>query len=175
MVALYRSGRRGDALLAFQDVSAILREELGLDPGDRLRAAHQLVLSAAAPAAKDRWVVWQRPADVSDFVGRQRLIRRIGELVASGARIVTLSGPPGIGKTALAVHAAHELATRFPDGQLFLDLRGYSAGGAVDARGCAGQVPAGAWHPAGLDLNRGRRAKQLVPVHGGRPANPCRA
>jgi transcriptional regulator with XRE-family HTH domain/tetratricopeptide (TPR) repeat protein len=67
----------------------------------------------------------QLPADLADFVGRDREIAVLREVLdGSGPRLAAISGPPGIGKTALAVHAAHLLADRFPDGQLYAALRG---------------------------------------------------
>ncbi|GAA1338741.1 AfsR/SARP family transcriptional regulator [Saccharothrix algeriensis] len=138
MVALCRSGRQADALGAYRRVSGLLADELGIDPGDELRRVHQQVLSGApapavgspAPARRDRVVPSQLPADIGDFVGREQAVELIEALLrtAQGVPVVTLAGPPGVGKTALAVHAAHRMRQHFPDGQLYVNLRGYAQG-----------------------------------------------
>ena len=69
----------------------------------------------------------QAPADVASFVGRERELAVIEADCESGAEILMIDGMPGIGKTALAVHAAHRLTPRFPDGVLFADLHGYTS------------------------------------------------
>ena len=138
MLALYRSGRQGDALAAYQRVRDQLADELGIDPGDELRRVHRQVLAGspeldlaktAAPLAKrDRVVPAQLPADIGDFVGRAQAVVLVEALLrtAQGVPVVTLAGPPGVGKTALAVHAAHKMRSSFPDGQLYVNLRGYA-------------------------------------------------
>jgi NB-ARC domain len=69
------------------------------------------------------------PRDVPDFTGREDELARLAELAAGGRVVATaISGIAGVGKTALAVHAAHQLLPRFPDGQLYADLRGYTEG-----------------------------------------------
>jgi DNA-binding SARP family transcriptional activator/tetratricopeptide (TPR) repeat protein len=149
MIALYRADRQADALTAYRKVSTILREELGIDPGKGLRELHQQILGSgdgkrlpqqAAPQSRKAkppiaatWTSpFQLPAGVRDFVGREYLVNRIRELTVGRAQdehavpIVVLSGPPGAGKSALAVHAAHQLRRDFPDGALWVNLRGYS-------------------------------------------------
>ncbi|GGV25586.1 hypothetical protein GCM10010277_06640 [Streptomyces longisporoflavus] len=78
---------------------------------------------AGAPAPLPR----QLPADIPELPGRQgelETLDRIGPAPRGGPLMVALDGPGGVGKSALAVHAAHRLAERFPDGQLYADLRG---------------------------------------------------
>lgn len=145
MLALYRSSRQAEALEVFRQVDRMLDEQLGIDPSEDLRAMHQSILVGdprlAAPQVEpepvgepaDTAVPAQLPGDLVDFVGRTALVDRITRLLAPGdlgtaVPIVTLSGGPGIGKTALAVHVAHRLRARFPDGQLYVDLRGYGLG-----------------------------------------------
>ncbi|NKZ04726.1 ATP-binding protein [Actinomadura latina] len=85
----------------------------------------------------------QLPLDVPGFTGRRDVLDRLDALVAGegpAPAIITLTGMPGIGKTALAVHWAHLVADHFPDGQLFLDLRGYSKRGPISPREALGQA-----------------------------------
>ncbi|GAA3891148.1 BTAD domain-containing putative transcriptional regulator [Saccharothrix violaceirubra] len=137
MIALYRSGRQADALGAYRRVSGLLADQLGIDPGDELRRVHQQVLDGASALdlggsgtaeRRDRVVPSQLPADIGDFVGREQAVALIEALLrtAQGVPVVTLAGPPGVGKTALAVHAAHKMRQYFPDGQLYVNLRGYA-------------------------------------------------
>lgn len=75
------------------------------------------------------------PDDIEDFTGRSRHVERISGLITGGSvPIVTLAGQPGVGKTTLAVRAAHLLRDRFPDGQLYVDLRGYALGPPADGK-----------------------------------------
>ncbi|MGW6929034.1 BTAD domain-containing putative transcriptional regulator [Lentzea sp. NPDC054927] len=127
MLALSRSGRQAEALAAFRDVRAALVAQLGVEPGPELQEQHERILKGTPPKAV-------RPAqtthDTIGFVGREG---EIAELCArlSGAEprtvvISAIDGTGGIGKTALAVHVAHLLVDRFPDGQLFIDLQGFA-------------------------------------------------
>jgi DNA-binding SARP family transcriptional activator/Tfp pilus assembly protein PilF len=144
VLALYRSGRQAEALDAYREVRAALLADLGREPGPELRDLHQRVLTgdpdlagppppAPAPAAPEPAPAAptpsQLPSDIPDFVGRQHELAELTDLAES----VVLSGPPGIGKSALAVHVAHQLRPRFPDGQLYADLRAFSTGPAVGA------------------------------------------
>ncbi|SBT43226.1 ATP-binding protein [Micromonospora auratinigra] len=116
-------------------------------PGSDRRAAApaRADRAAAAPAGVDRradppagadpgadepagpWPVRQLPTDTADFVGREAELAEVREAVDGGCALVAVSGPPGVGKTAFALHAAHLLADRFPDGQLFVRVGDRSA------------------------------------------------
>jgi DNA-binding SARP family transcriptional activator/Tfp pilus assembly protein PilF len=142
MIALYRSSRQAEALEAFRQLDRTLDEQLGIDPTQELRALHQAILvgapELAAPVAKrapERPPAspLRLPDDIADFTGRDRHVERVSGLITGGSvPIVTLAGQPGVGKTTLAVHVAHLLRDRFPDGQLYVDLRGYALGPPAD-------------------------------------------
>ena len=143
MVALYSSGRQGDALRVYQDVRRRLVDDLGADPSPPLRELHQQILTgddalAVLPATARSFqspscatVPRQLPAASRSFTGRNRELAELDELLpgsdddACAVVISAVSGAGGVGKTALAVHWAHQNADRFPDGQLYVDLRGF--------------------------------------------------
>jgi DNA-binding SARP family transcriptional activator len=139
MLALYRCGRRAEALEVYRGGRELLVAELGIEPGPDLRALeHEILASdqatAAPPAVRPapvRIVPAELPSDVPGFVGRRPAVDRLDRLLAGGVLVVTVSGTPGVGKTALAVHWAHRVRERFADGQLYMDLRGYSSGPAA--------------------------------------------
>jgi DNA-binding SARP family transcriptional activator len=145
MLALYRSGRQAEALEEYGAVRTLLDDELGIEPGDALRELHQSILcndpALAAPAvppapgslpAGPAHAPSTLPYDLCDFTGRDQelgtLLRLAEESTGIGPLIVTVDGMGGSGKTSLAVRAAHRLADRYPDGQLYLDLRGHTPG-----------------------------------------------
>lgn len=142
MIALYRGSRQAEALEAFRQLDRTLDEQLGIDPSEELRALHQAILvgspELAAPTARREpervpAAPMRLPDDIADFTGRSWHVERISGLITGGAvPIVTLAGQPGVGKTTLAVHVAHLLRERFPDGQLYVDLRGYALGPPAD-------------------------------------------
>ncbi|GHJ48897.1 SARP family transcriptional regulator [Catellatospora sp. TT07R-123] len=135
LLALYRDGQRPLALDRYARVRRRLAEELGLDPSPELAELHTRLLrddpgltAAAEPVLP---VPRQLPHDVADFTGRDREV----ELLVAAARqdgaavvVCAIDGMAGVGKTALAVHVGHRLADWFPDGQLFLDLHGFTDG-----------------------------------------------
>ncbi|MGX7826075.1 BTAD domain-containing putative transcriptional regulator [Actinokineospora sp. 24-640] len=131
ILALHRSGRQADALETYRDVHRMFTDELGVAPGARLRAAHRAILTAQEeiPLTELLPAACQLPADLPSFSGRTSDLANLDALLGDppGHRTLVIAGPGGIGKTALAVHWAHRVAERFPDGQLFVDLRGYAS------------------------------------------------
>ncbi len=129
ILALHRSGRRADALETYQNVRRMFTEELGIEPGHQVRSAHQEVFAEEddPPATKPGPAVCQLPAGLPSFSGRATDLARLDEFLSSAHRTVAIVGPGGIGKTALAVEWAHHVRDRFPDGQLYIDMRGYSS------------------------------------------------
>ncbi|MDQ2585558.1 AfsR/SARP family transcriptional regulator [Saccharothrix yanglingensis] len=144
LLALYRGRRAADALEHYQRFRVRLVSELGADPGPALRELHRRILNAdpallpapprpaptAAPPAPVLPVVTPRqlPAAPTSFVGRHDELAALDENLDRSSRTVVISaiaGSGGIGKTWLALHWAHRYASRFPDGQLFVDLRGF--------------------------------------------------
>ncbi|MBY8849323.1 tetratricopeptide repeat protein [Saccharothrix sp. MB29] len=130
MVALYRADRQADALDAYRQASTALARELGVDPSDSLRAVHHAILTgdpALHQPATNRWApVSQLPAPVGNFVGRTAEMTRVQGLLTRAAATVVVCGPPGVGKTAFAISVAHAVRDRYPDGQLYVNLRGHS-------------------------------------------------
>ncbi|MEV6824588.1 BTAD domain-containing putative transcriptional regulator [Amycolatopsis sp. NPDC051102] len=131
MLALYREGRTDAALAAFRGLRARLVTELGLDPAPELTRLEAAILAAdpaldPVPEAGDEPVrPAQLPHDVRGFTGRTAELARLDEPAGPGADIRVVTGTAGVGKTALAVRWAHRVRDRFPDGQLYLDLRGF--------------------------------------------------
>ncbi|MFB9909459.1 AfsR/SARP family transcriptional regulator [Allokutzneria oryzae] len=138
MLALYRDGRPADALEQYQHLRSRLSEELGTEPGPALRELHHQVLAddpalpGAPPRVANAPVPRQLPAAPRLFVGRGReltaLTRRMEIQREAGEAAVALAvdGPGGIGKTWLALTWAHANLDRFPDGQLYVNLRGFA-------------------------------------------------
>jgi DNA-binding SARP family transcriptional activator len=129
MLALYRSGRRADALRVYQEARRTLVAELGMEPGPRLRRLERAVLVAdpaldLEPEKENSPSVL--PPDVPHFVGREAETARLlaGEETETGPMVCAVAGMAGVGKTALVLHAAHRLGERYPDGRLYVDLGG---------------------------------------------------
>ena len=205
MTALYRCGRRGEALAVYDATRRVLVGELGLDPGPELAGLQAQVLAddpaLAAPAAVRGGsapataqatppviVPRQLPAGAGFFAGREAELKELDELLdqadceagadgPGGAVVISaVAGMAGVGKTALAVHWARRVAGRFPDGQLYVNLRGYDAeGAAVTAEEVtgwflvalgvpAGQIPANAQARCGLyrSVLAGRRVLVML-------------
>jgi DNA-binding SARP family transcriptional activator len=143
MLALYRCGRQAEALAAYQRARDVLVTELGVEPGPGLRELHQRMLSAdpalavtgptpPAEAEPQRDTPRELPPSPPGFTGRSAELRaltgmldRSGEHAPGAVVISAIGGTAGVGKTALAVRWAHQAAGRFPDGQLYVNLRGY--------------------------------------------------
>lgn len=151
MLALLRCGRQADALQHYQRLRARLAEELGADPGPALQSFHQQILvgdpalsapipgpAAVRPRAYPVTAPRQLPAAPRLFAGRARELLLIDEATAAGEgtgdgsggpsgapAVVAISGPAGIGKSALALYWSHCNLDRFPDAQLYVDLCGH--------------------------------------------------
>jgi DNA-binding SARP family transcriptional activator/tetratricopeptide (TPR) repeat protein len=144
MVALYRNGQQAAALAAYQVARTVLLDQLGTEPGQALQQLQARVLTsdpalslpepaepgeAGPPLTEIRYSL---PPDTAGFTGRGAELDTIVTAGAGAAgpggvvAIRAVNGMPGVGKTALAVHAGHLLASRFPDRQLFVDLRGHT-------------------------------------------------
>jgi tetratricopeptide (TPR) repeat protein len=142
MLALAGAGQQASALELYADLRRRLADELGLEPGAELRDAQARVLredvptAVLAPAATRPA---QLPPDVAGFTGRAAQLERLDALlpaeVGAGVTAVvvaTIAGMAGVGKTALAVHWGHRVASRFDGGQLYVNLHGYSPGAPLD-------------------------------------------
>jgi DNA-binding SARP family transcriptional activator len=143
MLALRQCGQRADALIAYQAARRILIAEVGAEPGPELRREHEQILASDRDAVtapdrampdsgvRDPVVPRQLPAPVPDFVGRDAelatltgLANRAAASIGAALVISAIGGMAGIGKTALALYWAHQVAGRFPDGQLYVNLQG---------------------------------------------------
>ncbi|HYQ68758.1 MAG TPA: BTAD domain-containing putative transcriptional regulator [Actinophytocola sp.] len=135
MLAAYRCGRRAQALDAYRRARDVLVAELGVEPSTELRDLHRAIIAGEAPqAGPARGRPMQLPAEIAAFTGRDGYLDRLDALLPAGGaprRSVVISaivGTSGVGKSALAVYWAHRVRDRFPDGQLYVNLRGYAAG-----------------------------------------------
>ena len=137
MTALYRDGRSNDASRTYHDLRDRLATELGVDPDPRLQRLHQEILRGVpGPVAPLRPALL--PADLATFAGRSGHLDELDALVSGRTSAIVISaiaGTAGVGKTALAVHWAHRIRHRYPDGQLYINLRGFDPTGAVMTAG----------------------------------------
>ncbi|GAA1755117.1 tetratricopeptide repeat protein [Luedemannella helvata] len=144
LIAILGAGnRQADALTTYAEIRRRLVEDLGIEPGPELVHAHRRVLrqepvgkSAASPqpSAEEPRPPAQLPADIHQFTGRLAAISQLDGLLdahhsTSAVVIAAVSGTAGVGKTAVAVHWAHRVGHRFPDGQLYVNLRGFEPSG----------------------------------------------
>ncbi|WP_433379262.1 BTAD domain-containing putative transcriptional regulator [Actinoplanes sp. CA-142083] len=186
MLALYRSGRQADADEQYRRIRRCLADELGSDPGAGLRRLHERILAAdptliatSAPAMKPAAVPAQLPADVRAFTGRTEELAVLDKSLAPPEgdepplTVMLLSGTAGVGKSALAVRWAHRVRDAFPDGQLYVNLRGYDAeqpvavgdalAGLLTALGVRGtEIPPGVEERAGRYRSELTGRKMLV-------------
>ncbi|MFD9702401.1 BTAD domain-containing putative transcriptional regulator [Lentzea sp. NPDC059081] len=130
ITALHGSGRQADALGHYERVRRELADELGADPGVALRHLHQRVLAADEGPR-------QLPQATSAFTGREAQLAVLDAALDAcdpngPPLVVAVHGPGGAGKTTLALHWAHRVRGRFPDGQVHLDLRGFGPGEPMD-------------------------------------------
>ena len=133
MLALYRSGRQADALDTFQEARRVLADQLGLEPGPDLRRLQEAILAhdpAIAAVPVDRRRRGNLPAPSRSFLGRDVELREVAALLQEH-RFVLLTGPPGVGKTRLAVETARSLERDFPDGIWLVELSGAHSSAAV--------------------------------------------
>ena len=216
MLACYRCGHQGAALEVYRDARKTLAEELGIEPGPELHDMHQKILAAdpaLIAAGQTRLTIGQTNGDSArqpvphqlppasrHFTGRAAELKRLTELAeearaAGTATTTVIGGMPGVGKTALAVKVAHQVAGHFPDGQLYVNLRGFDPSGPpmpsaeairgfLDALGVpAERIPANLDAQAGLYrstlsgrrmlllLDNARDADQVRPLLPGRPGS----
>ncbi|GAA0381512.1 BTAD domain-containing putative transcriptional regulator [Microbispora corallina] len=144
MLALYRSGRQAEALHAYREARATMIEELGIEPNERLQQLEYAILTCDErldlpeqpvqvtldPPVALPSVPGMLPTGIADFTGRARQVNEIRQRLMSASTraarfavpIIVIVGKGGIGKSTVAVHAAHSVADHFPDGQLFADL-----------------------------------------------------
>ncbi|MGW4901376.1 AfsR/SARP family transcriptional regulator [Streptomyces albidoflavus] len=149
MLALYRTGRKAEALREYAHVRELLADQLGVDPGPFLTELHARLLRddphllprpqpEASPQERPgppALPVSTLPPPLPDFTGRStelsQLLTHVTEADMNdkgSTRVVAVDGMGGSGKTSLAVRAAHQLASHFPDGQFYIDLRGHTPG-----------------------------------------------
>lgn len=151
MLALYQDGRQAEALAEYQKTRQVLVNELRAEPGPELQRLHQQILTAdpalalagqarparATPSSAASAVPRELPSPVGQFTGRTAELSALTSLIDGAGQerpgdkptttvlISAIGGTAGVGKTALAVHWAHQVSDRFPDGQLYANLRGY--------------------------------------------------
>ncbi|MEV4927249.1 AfsR/SARP family transcriptional regulator [Streptomyces roseoverticillatus] len=148
IVALHRGGRQAHALQVYEDTRELLRRDLGIEPGADLRHLYQqilsgrpdphppgtdtgpLLLTSPRPMLQAAPTPAQLPPLARGFLGRTKELARLEDTItgesSSGAAtpVAVVDGPAGAGKTAFVLRLAHRLANRYPDGQLYVDLRG---------------------------------------------------
>lgn len=139
LIALYRSGNLGETLALYDKLRRVLAEQLGTEPSARLRRLHERILRQDPTLdAEPSLTPAELPHDLPDFTGRGQLLDQLDHVFMndpSRAPLpIVVHGHAGVGKSALAVHTAWRHRQRFPDGQLFADLRSEPDAGLVLAR-----------------------------------------
>ena len=169
MLALYRSGRQADALQAFHRARQVLDEELGIEPSRWLRRRQEQILLQDAALEGPEPTPPPRPhqnlpAQRSSFVGRRRELAELQGLLQT-RRLVCVTGPPGSGKTRLALQAAASLLEAFPHGAWFVSLAGVADPELVrSAVATALGVPELPERPAAQALTDHLRSRRLLLV-----------
>ncbi|MEU5692630.1 BTAD domain-containing putative transcriptional regulator [Actinosynnema sp. NPDC020468] len=145
MRALCQAGRQAEALSVYRDARRVLIDELGVEPGPELRKLQQAVLEGENPEPPTRPLALPTPAPEAalpvapttpaqlprapvSLIGRDHHLARLDGLLGEypdGGLVLVVTGPAGVGKTALALHWGHRVREEFPDGQLYIDLHGY--------------------------------------------------
>ncbi|AXB47604.1 BTAD domain-containing putative transcriptional regulator [Amycolatopsis albispora] len=141
LLALYRAGRQSEALAGYTELRQRLADELGLDPSPELAELYQSMLRqdpALTPSARR---TTNLPAQLTGLIGRDAEVDEVGRLLAAH-RLVTLTGPGGVGKTRLAIEAASRLVGGFPDGVWLVELAGHWTHGAPEAACSVAEVTA---------------------------------
>jgi DNA-binding SARP family transcriptional activator/tetratricopeptide (TPR) repeat protein len=203
MLALYRCDRQGEAMAVYQEARQVLIGELGCEPGPELHRVYQQILSgdpilgvvepAAAASGLVPVVPRELPGAIRHFTGREHerralngLLDRAEDDTAGAAVICVIGGTAGIGKTALAVQWAHQVADQFPDGHLYVSLRGFHPSGTpmpsgealrrlLDALGVpAVRIPAGSDAQAALYRSLLSGKRMLVVLDNARDAEQVR-
>jgi hypothetical protein len=204
MLALHRPGRSTEALEVYRRTHDRLADDLALAPGAELQQLHLAILRneadrtapisppAPAPRSAARSNVApprQLPAAVAAFTGRAAQLKELTSVLDHKDTVVisAINGTAGVGKTALAVHWAHQVADRFPDGQLYANLRGFDPSGApvppaeairgfLDALGVPAQrIPAGLAEQAALYRSQLADRRVLVVLDNARDTDQVRS
>lgn len=211
MIALHRSGRTADALASARDLRKLLADQQGLDPGSAIADLEQRLLRAERsldfPVAAGTARLSQHPSGLvaamasasplpaelpvapASFVGRAKELRQLDVLARESAKamaVTVIAGSPGAGKTTMAVHWGHRRADRFPDGQLYVNLRGFDPVGVPAAPGEAlrgfllalgvapQEIPAAVDEQAALYRSRMRGRRILVVLDNARDEQQVR-
>lgn len=173
MRALYRAGRQAEALDSYQQLRGRLSEQLGLDPGPDVARLFQAILTHDPALAVPAGPAIRRtnlPAPLSSLVGRSAAVAQVRTLLDT-SRLVTLTGPGGVGKTRLAIQIAAQLVDELADGAWVVELAGRDdprcgrPSGCADAPGCLAEFVAtalGLRDDAGLTVSPAGELAELT-------------